>query len=85
MPSTLALSAYSDEHKALFMQALRGPVTVECVSHQAARRLRFQLYALRSAALIELEQAGKLGIVAPLARMRISDNALTISYERVAA
>ena len=85
MPSTLAYSAYSEEHKALFMQALRGPLMVQCLSHKAARRLRMHLYALRSAALIELEQAGKLGIIAPWARLTIDDNQLTISYKRNAA
>ena len=80
MPTPRQFAAYPQEYSSLFLRARDAPLIVTESSPRQAKRLRDHLYAFRSAALADLEASGRLGLILPLARMKLDGKRLTIYY-----
>ncbi len=85
MPTTKKIGRYSPEYAQTFLAALDAPVIIKLESNEAAKRLRERYYAFRryleNIATGESPEADRAAILAPVARMSITDNVLTIYYE----
>lgn len=80
MPTPRQFAAYPQEYSTLFLNARHKSITVVEASPRKARRLRDHLYAFRSAALADLNASGELGLLLPLARMKLAGKRLTIYF-----
>ena len=82
MVTSKKISHYSAVYAQTFLAAVEAPVRIVLESNSAAKHLRERYYVFRR----HLEDAdddainARVAILAPLARMSISDNVLTIYY-----
>ena len=85
MVTTKKISRYSDEYAETFIAALDAPVRIKLPTSTAAKRLRERYYAFRryleTITIGESPDADRAAVLAPLARMSIKRNTLTIYYE----
>ena len=85
MPTPRPFAAYPQSLSEMFLDARSGPLTISSSTPKKARLCRNLLYAFRTAALADLEAAGSLALLLPLARMHLDGSQLTIYYPETKA
>ena len=85
MPTPRPFAAYPQSLSEMFLEARSSPVTKAFDTARSARLFRNSLYAFRTAALADLEAAGSLALLLPLARMHLDGSQLTIYYPETKA